>query len=297
MKCAIFVCFILFNNISLLVTKDVRVMDLRRFIDLIQRRRYIDSDEDILGVPHSVEDLPEAEPIHPGHTLLRPSRGMLKSSVKFPHKDAGDMAVYGNFKNLGITFGKTNQRLLYTNFRKAENILTYLLEKAIRNIQKKKHSTQQERKPVVIIEIDPANLKRMAYDYPFKKDLRELSDIDNNASEALDGSNEANANIFSLPTRRKSSKRGKSSKFRESETTDTSDSSDSSDYESNPGNPYTVHKDKYKQNWMWNHVMDGSHMNVNPYAPKFDSQGPSAAAFFFGRKWWYYNQDDFQPLS
>nr|XP_034824128.1 uncharacterized protein LOC117981966 [Maniola hyperantus] len=189
MKCAIFMCFILFNNyISLLVSKDVRVMDLRRFIDLIQRRQFLDSDEDILDIPQSVEDLPEAEPIQPGHTLLRPSRGMLKSSVKFPHKDAGDMAVYGNLKNLGITFGKTRQRLLYTNFRKAESILTYLLEKAVRNIRKKKHSAQQKRKPVVIIEIDPANLKQnMAYDYPFKEDLEELSELDNNASEALDG--------------------------------------------------------------------------------------------------------------
>ncbi|XP_045503664.1 uncharacterized protein LOC123700478 [Colias croceus] len=76
-----------------------------------------------------------------------------------------------------------------------------------------------------------------------------------------------------------------------------SSSSASSDYEKNPGNPYTLHKDKYKQNWMWNHKMDGDHMNVNPYAPIFSNYGPSGTALFFGRKWWYFNQDDFKPLE
>ncbi|VVC97560.1 unnamed protein product [Leptidea sinapis] len=69
-----------------------------------------------------------------------------------------------------------------------------------------------------------------------------------------------------------------------------SSSSGSSDYEKNAGNPYTLYKDKYKQNWPWNHQMDGDHMNVNPLAPEFQNQGPSGASLFFGRKWWYFNQ-------
>jgi hypothetical protein len=56
----------------------------------------------ILGVPKYPEELPEAEPILPGHTLLRPTKDMLKSAAKFPHKDT-DTAVYGNMNNLGIT--------------------------------------------------------------------------------------------------------------------------------------------------------------------------------------------------
>ncbi|XP_052747518.1 uncharacterized protein LOC128199926 [Bicyclus anynana] len=103
------------------------------------------------------------------------------------------------------------------------------------------------------------------------------------------------------PTRRKSYKPIVNSKFRDREPFSMSDSSDtssgSSDYERNPGNPYSVHKDKYKQNWMWNHFMDGNHMNVNPYAPEFSSLGPSGASLFFGRKWWYFNQDDYQPIG
>ncbi|XP_045485799.1 uncharacterized protein LOC123689512 [Pieris rapae] len=78
-----------------------------------------------------------------------------------------------------------------------------------------------------------------------------------------------------------------------SESTDSSDlspSSASSDYEKNAGNPFTIHKDKYKQNWLWYHEMDGDHMNVNPYAPTFQNYGPSGSSLFFGRKWWYFNQ-------
>ncbi|XP_059049501.1 uncharacterized protein LOC131844593 [Achroia grisella] len=73
-------------------------------------------------------------------------------------------------------------------------------------------------------------------------------------------------------------------------------SSESSDFEKNPGNPFTIHKEKYKQNWLWNHKMDGDHMNVNPFAPEFNSVGPSGADLFFNRKWWYYNQDDYKPM-
>lgn len=37
---------------------------------------------------------------------------------------------------------------------------------------------------------------------------------------------------------------------------DSSSEDDSSDYEKNPGNPYTVHKNRYKQNWMWNYAVE-----------------------------------------
>lgn len=76
-----------------------------------------------------------------------------------------------------------------------------------------------------------------------------------------------------------------------------SSSSSSTDSESNDGNPYTIHKNKYKQNWLWNTDMTGDHMNVNPLAPKLGSLGPSGADLFFGRKWWYFNQDDYKPIG
>ncbi|CAB3221041.1 unnamed protein product [Arctia plantaginis] len=58
----------------------------------------------ILGAPGLPSHLPEAEPLLPGHTLIRPALGMLKSAVKFPHRDwEGGAGVYGNINNLGIT--------------------------------------------------------------------------------------------------------------------------------------------------------------------------------------------------
>ncbi|XP_063829582.1 uncharacterized protein LOC135078919 [Ostrinia nubilalis] len=63
--------------------------------------------------------LPEAEPILPGHTLIRPALGMLKSSVKFPHKDQENGAgVLGNLNNLGIRYDGRNERILYSGFRR-----------------------------------------------------------------------------------------------------------------------------------------------------------------------------------
>ncbi|XP_049884319.1 uncharacterized protein LOC126379559 [Pectinophora gossypiella] len=79
-------------------------------------------------------------------------------------------------------------------------------------------------------------------------------------------------------------------------TDDFSKTGESSSGERNKGNPYTVFKGKYKQNWLWNHFMDGDHMNINPYGPQFNSLGPSGTELFFNRKWWYFNQDDFKPF-
>ncbi|XP_022835911.1 uncharacterized protein LOC111363329, partial [Spodoptera litura] len=76
----------------------------------------------ILGSPTVPSQLPEAEAILPGHTLIRPALGMLKSAVKFPHKDLDNGAgVYGNLDNLGITYGGTGERVLYTGFRRNNN--------------------------------------------------------------------------------------------------------------------------------------------------------------------------------
>ncbi|XP_052753818.1 uncharacterized protein LOC113523056 isoform X2 [Galleria mellonella] len=73
----------------------------------------------ILGAPSLPSHLPEAEPILPGHTLIRPALGMLKSAVKFPHKDLDNGAgVYGNVNNLGIRYDGRNEKVLYTGFRR-----------------------------------------------------------------------------------------------------------------------------------------------------------------------------------
>ncbi|XP_062528715.1 uncharacterized protein LOC110386884 isoform X2 [Bombyx mori] len=176
-----------------------------------------------MGTPDDFEQLPGAQPLQAGLILLKPSRGDLISPAKLPYKDDTNL-VYGNTDNLGITYGKTKDRLLHANFRKAD-----LLEKVQRRSRKHHKSSFRDRDSMY-------------------------------SSESSDSS------------------------------------SSSSDFETNPGNPYTIHDDKYEQNWMWKHDMDGEHMNVNPYAPKLHDMNPSGADLFFGRKWWYFNQDDYIPM-
>ncbi|CAH2099526.1 unnamed protein product [Euphydryas editha] len=254
------------------------------------RRNILEKDDDIIEMPKSVEDLPRAEPIKPGHTLIQPSLGMLESAVKYPQKDVSGTAVYGNLKNLGLTYGKTNQRLSYGSFRKS-NLIRHILEKDGDIVETPKSVEDLQK-------VEPGKYGQTSAVY---ENMKNLGLTFGNTNERL--SHGSFRKSKDLLTRRKSNKR-KKSKYRNRDSTasssseaSSSSSDDSSDYESNPGNPFTVHKDKYKQNWLWNHFMDGDHMNVNPYAPQFSSGGPSGASLFFGRKWWYFNQDDYKPLQ
>ncbi|CAK1600240.1 unnamed protein product [Parnassius mnemosyne] len=124
-------------------------------------------------------------------------------------------------------------------------------------------------------------------------------------SDAISGRMSSLAFLQMVTDYRRNRKRSKS-KYRNRDelslrkkdsTEDDSGDDVSKEYEKNPGNPYTVHHNRYKQNWMWNHVMTGDHMNVNPYAPQFGNYGPTAVDLFFGRKWWYFNQDDYKPFN
>nr|XP_037871976.1 uncharacterized protein LOC119629604 [Bombyx mori] len=72
-----------------------------------------------MGTPDDFEQLPGAQPLQAGLILLKPSRGDLISPAKLPYKDDTNL-VYGNTDNLGITYGKTKDRLLHANFRKAD---------------------------------------------------------------------------------------------------------------------------------------------------------------------------------
>ncbi|KAG6447922.1 hypothetical protein O3G_MSEX005269 [Manduca sexta] len=150
---------------------------LNRIIDIIQRRNFLEREPLILGVPQDPEDLPEAELILPGHTLIRPARGMLKSSVKFPQKDYGNL-VYGNLDNLGITYGKSGYRTLYTGFRKANDLLENLLH-VMKNTN---------RKPtIVIIKIDDdeTRLQGISLESHLANPDQETEE-ENDASEILD---------------------------------------------------------------------------------------------------------------
>lgn len=80
---------------------------LTLFVYLFQRRSYFEfhphSVSTVLGAPDLISHLPPAEPIIPGHTLLRPALGMLKSQIKFPHRELENGAgVYGNIATIGL---------------------------------------------------------------------------------------------------------------------------------------------------------------------------------------------------
>ncbi|CAH0722921.1 unnamed protein product, partial [Brenthis ino] len=129
--------FILFNNIVPSPARNKFAKDIETLLHLLKRRSVMSSEEDILDVPKSLEDLPAAEPIHPGHTLLQPSFKMLKSQIKYPQKRVSAL-VYGNLDNLGITYGNTNQRILYTDFRKSNDLANKLLH-AINEVREKNY--------------------------------------------------------------------------------------------------------------------------------------------------------------
>ncbi|XP_052753669.1 uncharacterized protein LOC116413661 [Galleria mellonella] len=101
-------------------------------------------------------------------------------------------------------------------------------------------------------------------------------------------------NKYSTSSKSNKSNRSSESALSSGSSSSASSLSGSSSDEKNPGN--TVHKNKYKQNWLWNRYMDGDRMNVNLYAPQFNNLGPSGADLFFGRKWWYFNQDNYKPI-
>ncbi|KAI8430305.1 hypothetical protein MSG28_000615 [Choristoneura fumiferana] len=72
--------------------------------------RFLDLPRDFCQIPefpinsYTASHLPAAEPILPGHTLLRPALGMLKSAIKFPHREnENGEGVYGHIDNLGIS--------------------------------------------------------------------------------------------------------------------------------------------------------------------------------------------------
>ncbi|XP_061721398.1 uncharacterized protein LOC133528153 isoform X2 [Cydia pomonella] len=87
---------------------------------LFEYNRY--EGESVIGVPSNQWHLPDAEPILPGHTLLRPTLGMLKSAVTFPHVEhdigTGGAGIYGNPSNLGIRYGGRSGRILYSSNRR-----------------------------------------------------------------------------------------------------------------------------------------------------------------------------------
>ncbi|XP_045515837.1 uncharacterized protein LOC123708886 isoform X3 [Pieris brassicae] len=119
----------------------------------------------IVGVPSQPNHLPEAESILPGHTLIRPSLGMLKSAVKFPHRELEDgSGVYGNIDNLGIRYDSKNERVLYSGFRRSPSDYVMVLP------NKQKERQTEFKVASTILDLDNKDFKKQ-----LKKALAELN--------------------------------------------------------------------------------------------------------------------------
>ncbi|KAL4707654.1 hypothetical protein ACJJTC_007004 [Scirpophaga incertulas] len=268
---------------------------INRLLEIIKRR---ESDlNQIIDVPKKPKDLPKTEAILPGHTLQKPSVDIKQSAAKYPHKNM-EGAVYGNIQNLGITYGKTAHRVLYTGFRRDSKLLDHVLLHAIKNIIKNNKSKDK----VILIRSSPASNNVVIVSPENHNGPIKSSKEENDASEIFDiSASDQNENAL---IRRSSHKGIRKTKFRNRDyssasMSDSDDSPSSEDFQKNEGNPFTLHKGKYKQNWMWNHALDGDHMNINPYGPNFltyGQDGPTGEALFLGRKWWYFHEKDFKPL-
>ncbi|KAJ2943964.1 hypothetical protein O0L34_g8286 [Tuta absoluta] len=211
-----------------------------------------------------------------------------KEDKKSKQKEIAERLVYGNLNNdsLGIRYGNTPYRFKYTGFRK-----NYPKRRPRYYYDKKERYNEQEGEESSDMDVVHKN-------------------ANNNPGLILvvqkDDNNQQKLYIIS-PVRRSTNQRYKYTSYEKkdkmeenagkcNQSSSSSSSSSESAEDKNPGNPYTLFKGYYKQNWLWNHQMDGDHMNINPYGPKFDSLGPTGNELFSGRKWWYFNQDDFIPF-
>ncbi|XP_028165045.1 uncharacterized protein PF07_0086-like [Ostrinia furnacalis] len=235
--------------------------------------------------------LPEAEPILPGHTLIRPALGMLKSSVKFPHKDQENGAgVLGNLNNLGIRYDGRNERILYSGFRrtpakyivdKNKNVLDQLL----RNIKKltKTRSKRDKR----IVKIFPKNRYRLHGPFAYK-------------------------NLGNVSPKRNSGKRHKpylrqdddddDNEYNDGDAEDDDDVSWSDEYgqEYEENNDYIepehTDNDNSKKKWFWDSQNSFNHIKINQEAPEYSDLIPVNVSKDI-RSWWFYHQDDYQPFE
>ncbi|XP_063634147.1 uncharacterized protein LOC134804818 [Cydia splendana] len=198
------------------------------------------------------------------------------SAASFPR--AKERLVYGNLDNLGITYGKTNQRVMYSQSRR-----NTILETLLRLLDQPSYSRDRShKKPLVVVVLRNPH-RKVKNNNPFRRYYRRTTPLLKEASDEF-------GNVPVLTNTRRNNTNDSDSDEYDSDTA-------TSDYEFNPQNAYTVHKNRYLQNYLWNHKMTGDHINVNPYAPLFIAFGATAPELFYSRKWWYFNQDDFIPFG
>ncbi|XP_053601735.1 uncharacterized protein LOC128670245 [Plodia interpunctella] len=231
--------------------------------------------------PNVNAHIPRVGGLHPGHTLLKPKGRTLESAANFP-KDNTDHLVYGNPMHFGITYNKTRSRIQYSDFRRMndDDVVENTVLKAILKLKSFQERAGRSSNGVIVIGIEP-------------QDKNDIDDGSNEAAEVMDLRRSKKYQNHEKLARgdKYNSYSGSQQRSKEEE------KSESGEFDRNAGNPYTLHRNRYHQNWIWNHFMDGDHMNIDPYGPKVGAIGPTGYDLFFGRKWWYFNQDDYKPLG
>ncbi|XP_050684726.1 uncharacterized protein LOC126979453 isoform X2 [Leptidea sinapis] len=279
---------------------------------LPSRRSFYEYDprevSNIIGLPSRPSHLPEAEPIHPGHTLIRPALGMLKSAVKFPHKELEDGAgVYGNYENLGIRYDSKNERVLYSGFRRSPSDYIMIMP----GKPKEKNKVQ-----VASAVLDPEKKNFLSSIASLLKKSR--NNIHNRNTKILIASlykdepqNTNKKKSYYLNTRDALVKyfhklrftypkfvlRGNTKKqMNNIKTNSNFIEEDSLEQETSP-KPIDLKDEKPdKKKWTLSSYNSYDHININDSAPELGDLIPSSSEESKARNWWFYNQNDLVPF-
>nr|XP_034824130.1 uncharacterized protein LOC117981967 [Maniola hyperantus] len=244
----------------------------------------------IIGVPSRPSHLPEAEPILPGHTLLRPALGMLKSAVKFPHRELEDGAgVYGNIDNLGIRYDSRNERLMYSGFRRFPS--DYIM--VIPSPSQVKHEKPRFKLKSAVLDLDrQAKAKNEILKILKKLNIPALKGVKvliatengnhllvfNNINEAIQRQNQEFPMKETLPENPP-----KTNAMEETRTI--------------PENHGVHLEETKKKKNSWLQSLDTfDNIKIMQEAPEINELVPTIDDTNI-RKWWFYNADDYQPFS
>ncbi|XP_053601733.1 uncharacterized protein LOC128670243 isoform X2 [Plodia interpunctella] len=281
----------------------------------VQRRFYAPGGS-ILGVPSLPSHLPQAEPILPGHTLLRPALGMLKSAVKFPHREMENGAgVYGNPDNLGIRYDGLNERLLYTGFRRIPG-LRRIPSNYIMILPQRSPSNTRNGNPIILIgapvsidsdhlTTDPMTLKEVMQNREETeraiKEFFKKADTNRNSASG-NWKLKDDKPLVALRYGKNEENSGESQKkLRAEDDKDESSGSSSEEVtklhgESASDEGKTEVEDK--KTWFAKSKTMYNNIKINSHAPDMAEYMPVEPNDFEDlRNWWFYNQDDFKAFK
>ncbi|XP_045761231.1 uncharacterized protein LOC123864661 isoform X1 [Maniola jurtina] len=266
----------------------------------------------IIGVPSSPSHLPEAEPVLPGHTLLRPALGMLKSAVKFPHRELEDGAgVYGNIDNLGLRYDSRNERLMYSGFRRfpSDYIMVipstsqvknekprFKLESAVLNLDRQAVAKNEILKILKKLNIpalkgvnvfvaakngnnlgslDKSSGKDFSY---YLKENTPNQLVFNNVNEAILRANQELPMKNAIPE-------------------NPSQTNAIDEMRTIPEDDDVHSEERMKKKDSWLHSLDTfDNIKIMQEAPEINDLVPTVDDTNI-RKWWFYNSDDYEPFS